>query len=276
MLSPEQSELLQSKSGLVATVVISGFVDENYATAHEEMRCFNITNGFTKVEYVKYPAILVENGRDSCVQHALNNNYDWVLQIDADMVFPPDAMVRLLAQHYLGAPVADAIGGHCTLKGHPYLPTIDSGTGTWESHYPGSGLIEVMRTGGAMLMCKTQAFRRFGPPWFRVKNSNKALESMAGIDNLANCWLDGVNPFREHEAWGSLYHEALKRGGTGEGTIGEDSGFADRLRMAGGRIFVDTDIAVGHVGKKVFAASDHKEAMAERKKIQLMTVGVLG
>jgi hypothetical protein len=276
MLSPEQSELLQSKAGLVATVVISGSVDDMYATAHEEMRCFNIKNGFENVEYRRESAILVEPGRDRVVEHALNQNYDWVLQIDADMVFPADAMLRLLTHHYINIPNADAIGAYCTLKGHPFLPTIDTGTGTWESHYPGSGIMQVIRTGTAFMMAKTSAFRKFGPPWFRTKHSNKVLEAMQGVDNAANCWLDGRNPLRDTAAWKSLYHEAMKRGGTGEGAIGEDSGFCDRLKMAGGTIFVDTDIAVGHVGKKVYGWTDHKDAMKDRKRMQRLIIGVRG
>ena len=276
MLSSEQLDLLKSKSVLVATVVISGSVTEEYATSHEEMRVANEKNGFSNVEYVKQTAVLVEAGRQSVVEHALKQNYDAILQIDADMAgFPSDTMVRLLSRLFIELPHADAIGAYCNLRGRPYLPTIDTGTGTWESHYPGSGVMEVIRTGTAFLMCKTSAFRKFGPPWFRSKISQRPIDGLITTDNLTRMWLDGTNPFYGTNEWQSILHEAKKRS-IPEGTIGEDSGFCDRLRAVGGRIFVDTDIAVQHVGKKAIEWTDHKKLMDDYKKNVRLAVGVTG
>jgi hypothetical protein len=48
--------------------------------------------------------------------------------------------------------------------------------------------------------------------------------------------------------------------------VGEDSGFCDRLMAAGGRIYVDTDLVVGHVTKKIITPDDLKKHMDARAK----------
>jgi hypothetical protein len=247
-----------------------------YAAHHEELRVFNERNGFQCIEYKRLPATLVESGRDAAIAHALQYNYDAVLQIDADMSpFQPNAMAHLLEQLFVNVPAADAIGAYCNLKAPPFLPTIDTGTGTWENHYPGGGVTEVIRTGGAFLMAKTSAFRKFGPPWFRTKISNKPLDALVNVDNFARCKLSGKNPFYDSADWLSLMMTA-REAGPGESGIGEDSGFCDRLRAAGGHIFVDTDIVVGHVGKEVIDWRKHKEAMDKREEVARQAVGVRG
>jgi len=275
-MSEEQTKQLSDTHGMVATVVIAGHVDDIYAAAHEEMRVHNEREGFTKIEYRRWPATLVENGRDAAVKHALAHNYDWILQIDADMApFPPDACLRLLNHSFGLLSHSDAIGAYCSLKGGMHLPTIDTGTGTWEPWFPGSGMVEVIRTGCAFLMCKTTAFRRFGPPWFRSKISNKPLDALNNVDNFARCKLDGRNPLADLPEWTSLLADAMQAG-PGEDGIGEDSGFCDRLKNAGGRIYVDTDIAVGHVGKEIIDWRKLKEKMDKQRELVRLAIGVQG
>ena len=121
---------LRSLKGLVATCVGMGGIDEQYSSAHEEMRFFNVKNGYDNIEYLRFSTVLVEAGRDECAMHGLRNNYDFVLQIDGDAApFPPDSLVRLLHRAFVEYPDSDAIGAYCQLKSAPYLPTIDTGTG---------------------------------------------------------------------------------------------------------------------------------------------------
>ncbi|NIV29482.1 MAG: hypothetical protein GWN58_08215, partial [Anaerolineae bacterium] len=111
-----------------------------------------------------------EHGRDEACNHALQNNYDWILQIDADAApIPPGSLERILNVAYVQQPDADVVGAYCQLKHPPFLPTIDTGTGTWEQIFPGEGVLEVMRTGGHFLLTKVPSLRRFGPPWFRTR-----------------------------------------------------------------------------------------------------------
>jgi hypothetical protein len=258
---------LRDLRGLVATCVGLGGVDEQYASAHEEMRAFNIQEGFVNVEYRRFPCTLVESGRDEVALHALREGYDWVLQIDGDAApFPAASLIRLLERAFVDAPDADAVGAYCQLKQPPYRPTIDTGTGTWEEHYPGEGLLPVIRTGGHFLLQKTDAFRKMGPPpYHRTRIAPRAIEVMAELDNFARTHLDGRNPFSETAEWRELAEIARKDSGQGPSWVGEDSGFCDNLMAVGGKIYVDTDLWVGHVAKVVITPKMLKAAMDEER-----------
>ena len=160
--------------GLVATVCTTGSIRPQFSQCLSNMRDWNTRNGFQQVEYRYFHAVLVEAGRDNAVKHMLQpspgeQSYDWMLQIDADATFPQDTLAKLLNTVYVTRPQFDAIGAYSTLKSWPYLPTIDTGSGTWEEHYPGEGILQVIRTGAHCLLTKQSCFQRVSDPWFRSK-----------------------------------------------------------------------------------------------------------
>lgn len=258
---------LSELRGLVATCVGMGGIEHDFASCHEEMRVFNVENGLRNVEYLRIPCVLVESGRDECAMHALRHGYDFVLQIDGDAApFPPDALVRLLWRAYVDLPDADAVGAYCQLKQPPYLPTIDTGTGRWEEHYPGEGVLPVIRTGGHFLLTKVDAYRKIGaPPYHRTRIAMRPIDALRDLDNFARCTLDGRNPFADLPEWGELTAKAIASSGQGPTAVGEDSGFCDNLLAAGGRLYVDTDLWVGHVAKTVIKPEMLKAALDERR-----------
>jgi GT2 family glycosyltransferase len=89
-----------------------------------------------------------------------------LLWIDADMVFRPDSLRRLL-RHDL-----DIVGGLCFDRRHPYKPVIarlydpgwgfDPNTLGWLYDYPPDDLFEVDATGGAFLLVKREVFEKIG------------------------------------------------------------------------------------------------------------------
>lgn len=268
---------LRSLRGLVATCVGMGGIDEGYASAHEEMRVHNVLNGFTNIEYRRIPCVLVESGRDEAAIHALQQRYDWVLQIDADASpFPADALVRLLQRAYVDAPDADVVGAYAQLKQPPYLPTIDTGTGTWEEHYPGEGLLRVVRTGGHFFLTKTSAYLRMGgrPPWHRTRLAARPIDAFREIDNFARLNSDGRNPFAESAEWERLTQLAKERSGEGPSSVGEDSGFFDNLLACGGVAYVDTDLVAGHVTKTQVTPSMLKRELDSRRALTAAACGV--
>jgi hypothetical protein len=265
--------------GLVATVVLGNAVTPQYAEALSNMRSYNDRNGLHKVEYKNFYAVLVESGRDSAVRHMLEVDkgaYQWLLQIDADAApFPQDALQRMLELLFVHMPGVDAVGGYCQLKGGTNLPTIDTGTGTWEEHYPGGGVIPVIRTGAHFLLCKRSAFIATGPPWFRTRLAASPLRALRDVDNFARTKLDGRNPLEDHPEWETLMHAAFKSSpGYGETHVGEDSGFFDKLKSVGRHVVVDTDLVVGHVGTWTILPDDFKEQMQDRLKAQRAAIGI--
>lgn len=277
VMTPPPTELdLRSLKGLVASCVGIGGVDASFSEALLNLALFNTSQGFTQIEYRTFPCVLVESGRDECASHALREGYDWVLQIDADAIFPVDALIRLLKRAYVDVPDADAVGAYAQLKQFPFLPTIDSGTGTWEEHYPGEGVLPVMRTGGHFLLTKTSAYRKLGPPpWHRTRVALRPIDALRDFDNFTRIHCDGTNPFSALPQWELLLQKAKESSGSPASSVGEDSGFCDNLLAVGGRIYVDTDLVAGHVAKRTVEPEMLKEALDERRASIRAACGVL-
>lgn len=257
---PAQPDLRELR-GLIATVNTTGLVEAMTAECMLRLALHNASLGFTNIEYQTFPATLVESGRDAVCQHALSQGYDWLLMIDGDATFGEDAFLRLLHAAFIRQPDADAVGAYSQLKGS-FLPTIDTGSGTWEPHFPGEGLLRVIRTGGHFILVKTPALRRFGPPWWRTREAWKPARALAEVDNFARMKLDGKNPLAETPAWRKLTEAARGAPGGNAGAVGEDSGFCDALTAAGGRIYVDTDTVTGHIDRRVITPGDLKARLA--------------
>jgi hypothetical protein len=253
-----------------------------------EMRSVSERAGLSNVSYSFIPGLLIEKARNEAVRQMLRGGMGWLLFVDGDMTFPPTALTGdpksgipgLLPTAYAEMPHADVIGAYCSLRGDLALPTIDSGSGTWESWYPGSGVVEVMRTGGAFLLVKRHVFEGLKDPWFRMRVPARPIDFMAEVDNWARIKWDGQNPFRNlpNAAWEKLEKAAQEDPSCAPEQftpveVGEDSGAADRMRNAGYRLFVHTDIVCGHVDTKITNWTDHKRAMKLMEDTNLQAVG---
>lgn len=273
MNEPQTIDLTELR-GLVATVNLTGSVTAETSACWTEMRAWCVANGFHNLEWLIQPAQLVEAGRDAALQHALDEEYDFCLQIDGDATFGADFLARILKTAYAEVPDSDVVGAYAQLKNPPFLPTIDTGTGTWEPHFPGEGVLPVIRTGGHFLLVKTDILPRCGPPWFRTRRTIRPVDALREVDNYARCKLDGENPLSEADEWTRLMDLAERESGA-EGSVGEDSGFCDRVKAAGGSIYVDTRLVSGHVSKRVIQPNDLRSAMRERDQKVRYAVGVM-
>lgn len=176
---------------------------------------------------------------------------DWILFIDDDMVWEPDAVLRLLqTKEELDAQgvVADVLGGLCFRRGAPHQPTLYVRT---ENEGPfnfledwDTDIVDVDGTGMAFALVTKQC-----------------LERIAG------------GPMLPHEERIKLSRPPQFF--TWYGAMGEDLRFCETVKKAGGRILVDTRIHIGHVGEKTFGYDDYlkevitrpPEVTAERRKI---------
>lgn len=248
-----------------------------------ELRAQNDRSGLTNVAYKMVPGTLVDKARNDAVRGLLADpNAGWLLFIDGDMVFPPDALLRLVQTAYGSHAWADVVGAYCPLRGDMALPTIDSGTGTWESHFPNSGVIEVMRTGAAFLLTKRHVYQNLKDPWYALRVPMRPIDALAEVDNYARIKFDGRNPFRGQpgEPWERLLQCAEQdpsaAGQFIPAEVGEDSGACDRMRAAGFRIVVDTGVVTGHVDTKIVTWEQHKSAIETMRQQQRYFAGVGG
>ncbi len=276
MTAPAQQQV-QIPAGLFV-VTTYGSVTQQTTQAIWDLRSHSEKNGLSNVGWAMVPGSLVEKARNDSVRMMLGafkdpvgqSHAQWICFCDADMVPPADALTRILGTAYGTTPWADVVGGYCNLRGDIALPTADTGTGTWESHFPGRGPVEVIRTGAAFLLCKRHVFERVPAPWFRLRVPARPLDFMAEIDNWARMKMDGKNPFHNlpGKPWERLIELAHKDPSAAPGTfvpaeVGEDSGFCDRVKAAGMRIVVDTNIVIPHLDTVVNTPETHKRKMNE-------------
>lgn len=286
---PEQPQQIQIPPGHVV-MTTHGFVRQESVQCWSELRAFTERMGLHNIKWTMMPGALPEKTRNEAVRGMLREGAGWLLQIDADMTFPADALVAepnnrpgLLQVAYGLMPHVDAIGALCPLRGELALGTVDSGTGTWEAEwYPGSGIVEVIRTGAAFILVKRHVFEAMKDPWFRMRVPARPIDFMAEIDNYARMRFNGENPFRGQP---DQYWERLEKCATDDPSIvvenfvpvevGEDSSWCDRMRNAGFRLFVDTDIPCGHVDTRVLDWTQHKRSMDDARKWQRLASGLL-
>lgn len=289
MTTPTQQQVAVP-AGVVA-VTTYGSIRGETASCLMEMRSSAEKAGLQNVGWATVPGALVDKARNDAVRVMLNSfrhpppdgpsQAQWILFVDGDMVFAPDALQRILGTAYGTHPWADVVGGYCTLKGEPALPTIDTGTGTWESHFPGRGVLEVIRTGAAFLLCKRNVFDRLPAPWFHLRVPARPLDFMAEVDNWARMKMNGQNPFigLPGKPWEKLMEHATADPSAQPGVfvpaeVGEDSGFCDRAKAAGMRIIVDTNIEIKHLETVARGWTDHKKAVEKLETQWLQCVGV--
>lgn len=145
---------------------------------------------------------------------------DWLLFIDDDMVWEPDAVGRLIAAR--DECDADIIGALCYRRSAPHQPTMfmrerrDSGGYNYLEDWS-DDLIEVDATGMAFCLIHRRVLERIAdspmPPY--------DIRRQMGPSNF----------FR----W--------------EGELGEDLRFCQDAKAAGCRIWVDTRIEIGHMAE---------------------------
>lgn len=277
---PEQTQI-QVPSGFIC-VTTYGSITQETTQCLLAARSFCEKQGLQNMQWQMIPGTLVEKARNEAVRQMLRGGHGFLLFIDGDCTFDENAILLLIQSAYGELPQADAMGAWCPLRGELALPTLDTGTGTWESIFPGSGILPVMRTGGAFFLVKRHVFEALKDPWFRMRVPSRAVDDFVGIDNWMRMKFDGKNPFREQmpEVWDKAFKCA-----TDDPSIvienfvpvevGEDSGACDRMKLAGFNIFVNTNIACGHVDRKVLTWQDHKKAMDEQAKWQRLASGLL-
>ena len=258
-----------------------GVVQQETAQSMMDSMTYCERNGLASIQWQMMPGSLVDKARNEAVRAMLRAGCGWLLMIDCDMTWPADAVRKIIQTAYGTHPWADVVGGYCCLRGEMAVPTIDTGTGTWESHYQNSGVLEVIRTGAAFLLVKRHVFEALEDPWFRLRVPTRPVDFMAEVDNFSRCKFDGANPFRglPGSPWETLERIAREESAPSHQVfvpteVGEDSAFCDRAKLAGFRIVVDTNIVIGHIHKVIIGPDEHKEAMEKRRRQWQLAVGV--
>lgn len=174
--------------------------------------------------------------RNECIKQMEG---DWIVFIDDDMVFKPDAIGRLVrsweeVQAQFEAPVI--MGGLCQRRGFPHEPTLyvreTPTSGRYRFLEVFDGIVEVDATGMAFCLIPV-----------------RALEAIMGFD------------FPEKSVRMTQYPPPFFEW---TGNTGEDIEFCQKARRAGVRIFVDTDIEIGHIAEVTITTKDFYRVVSNR------------
>ena len=270
----------------LAAITTYGTITAETANSITQMVDHNHKRGLTNIDIRFVHGNLVDKTRNEAAREMLANPaFQYLFMLDADMQWGPN-LAEIMLTTAFGDPSTkdfDIIGGYCNLRGEPYLPTIDTGTGTWEPHDAGIGPVEVIRTGGACLLVKRHVFERMEYPWFGVRPTPRPIDMITEVDNYARIKFDGQNPF-EGDQWNALLKcardDAVNQRARNPhprdwtGTVGEDSNFTDKAKAMGFRIIVQTNAVCGHVDRKVIWPDDHAQALKRARERQKWYVGV--
>lgn len=283
----EQEKQVEIPAGFVALTTWGQVTAESAQSLVDTVR-YNEQQGLKNLHYSFVQGSLVDKARNEAATQMLRHPaMKYVLFLDCDMIWAPNTIHGLLVTAFALSPWADLVGAWCPLRGKPYMPTIDPGSGTWESILPGNGPMEVIRTGSAAILVKRHVYEAMEAPWYGVRPAPRPLDVMTELDNYARCKFDGENPFRKLAEWDRLEmcarqdaqsqrgNAALQVPGGFFGSVGEDSNFCDKARALGFRVVVNTDIVVQHMEKRPITPEDHVAAMKENEKLARLAVGMV-
>lgn len=168
---------------------------------------------------------LIYDARESFVKYAIDNNYDYILMVDSDMVLPINTIVNLLKCLEDGYDLAT---GLIFKRSYPFQPCfyakarIKSENGKYKPLLEGiikwetNKVYDIEACGMACCMMKVESLKKLDNPMFY--------------------------PFPE---------------------IGEDITFCIKLRQAGGKLALDTSLDIGHLSINPIDSRYQQEALNE-------------
>jgi GT2 family glycosyltransferase len=136
----------------------------------ETIKVETVISLFSMTAVLKYDAKLnihvssvVHDARNKLVKDAIDTGCTHVMFVDSDIVFPEDAINKLVEDD------KDIVGGLYFRKQIPHLPTIHEKDGERllvPRTYPTTRPFEVFAIGTGFLMVKTEVFKKMPQPWF--------------------------------------------------------------------------------------------------------------
>lgn len=198
------------------------------------LRRDGIVGGWHSFDIVGVP---VDQARNELTYAALQEpDVTHLFWVDDDMVFPPDALARLLSY---GLPF---VGGLCFDRRHPYKPVIgrifdpswgfEPNTIGWLYDYPPDARLSVDMTGGAFLLVERGVFEK-------IREQEIRKQAVADGDLTEKHVRELRLNYRRW--WSPLPWQGAS----------EDLSFCERCRTVGVQPVVDTGLKIGHVGEVV-------------------------
>lgn len=215
--------ILKGKHLVIAVPTYDGKVPVQWIKLFGDLYALKRAHGFQISFYYYANGALITNVRNMAVQEMMSiPDATHLLFIDADILFDPEDVVRMLAKCSLGT--YDLVAGVYPIKqDHPQfqLEAIGELKDATQDEY---GLIEIKGIGTGFMMMK-----------------RKVLEKM--IEAYPE--LEYTYKGKKHYA---LFHQAMD----GSRYMGEDISFCLRWKLIGGRLWADPSVKLKHIGMKIY------------------------
>ena len=183
-------------------------------------------------------------GRQRCtaVEEAKKAGVAYLMFIDDDMVFAPNAVAQLLDRK------KEIVSGLCVKKTFPHNTTVsyfreDLGKYQQIWDFTVGDLLEVDGTGTAFMLIDMEVFDKIEKPYFSFcpRKYMDDCESLLDLLNKYQTTSDGVERFEASD---------------NDSSVGEDYYFCKLAKDAGYKIYVDTAVDVGHLGTYAYSYAD--------------------
>lgn len=185
---------------------------------------------------------MITLGRNGTVDVSLENGVDYIMWIDSDLKFPPDALLRLLSHQ------KDIVGATYNKRVPPY-ETLGKLAGTKPDQLRG-GVHEALLLPGGMVLVKAEVYKTIGWPWyFETYNWPGADGFAAWKTMMRDSWKDmpgaDVLDSVEGTAFADWMRANFKLGEFGENILyfSEDNNFCRKARKHGYTIWADLDLS---------------------------------
>lgn len=195
-------------------------------------------NGLKKAGGVGYVHGVVERtpihmGRQSACDYALDQGFDWLVQLDDDATFPPDVIRRLLSHN---KPVVTALAYQ---RKPPHLPCIfevgdDGMLGRPMEGIEHTGLRKVDVSGYHCSILNTSV----------IKKLREGLKNPDGTERLKGT----------RQYFGGF-----------ENKVGEDFAFSLNLKKYEIPLYCDTELISGHIGSPIVVDENYKRSYEAQK-----------
>lgn len=166
---------------LAIGVIVSGFpmkvVPVDFWKSYERLAA-RLRSGETPITYYERfvaDAFPTDVARNQIVRYTLAKDFDALLFLDADHVFEPDLVERLLAQQ------KDVITARYHVKRPPFHPNAyvkhpQAAAGFYKTVHYGKGCFEIDRGGAGALLITRRVLEAIGEDWFRYQRNPNAHE----------------------------------------------------------------------------------------------------
>jgi len=132
---------------------------------------YSRSNGI-KADIRTFDAVEVQQMRNKCCNHAIDEGYDYVFMLDDDMTYPRDTLVKFLKHD------KDFVVGSATQRIYPFFPTqykkfskekFKEGDNRVFITKESKNLIEVGSSGVVGALIKVKCFEKLKKPYFKLE-----------------------------------------------------------------------------------------------------------